>query len=1051
MKASCRLASFLAVPLCALVCLPARSGSGVTAPAAAPGSVQKNSAAASAPAAVATTPIPGPLRSFLRMAGISQKVAPDEVLPLLSREVAVKGYQTVTVKTGKAPSAGRSTEYLLLLQRYLKQARELQVLAGPEGVIRVSNCSDAQPLLAILGYGLAQACGPKVALQTDDAEKAFLAVDSGFPLTNLEESLRSGQPFVYPYAPSRVPVLFSEGAWTAVDNKSKGDRIDVVDSLLLDPAWARLYWSMSRLDAQTASSLAESPGLKKLLPLTAVVDFYGTHIFVRDGRVVVPGGDAAAAEWKNLVGASPDSPTEFVTRLLNKDEGWLAAYFDALSSVSRTQQAYFVQPARLQHFYQALRGRDLSPSPIGHTFQPDASLFLLISRLQFDANGQPHVPGNLDAWKEIVRRRSDSKIVRDWSGRAKDWNNPEQLIEGMFAFSRATSNSGPLQIYLTLSEIDRRPAGAPRLSPETVRALAQQFPRFHDQYSAFTEFHNLNDASINNFLSVAQAADRIHDQMLRADTLGILQANINLWQILARQGQIPEARLNGSWQGVIGPFAKIPSTVQLFDAARTSLGELLSAASGEPNRSQDELIALLAGPQQASSEGQQVRQQLADKMRVVLDDQRLVSLDTLFALGDGLNQLAAGKTKADALLPLAAELRDFEMPHPIFTTRERAETAARMYNNRHAALQPRTDLTKLLKSGGSREELTAARGQLTPFLRDTLVGLNYAYYEPPGAQMLHHNPIFVRSHDFSGEAVAGGGQSWQTPSLDDRGQTTSGGAYLAGSLADLPYVLVQVEQDFIVPENVQSLIWEDLVPDLVAEATLPRWWNVTPNELHAVALYQKAGEELVSAAANDDKLRQTVMGILSDRMLPQRAEQIDSTLRSGQAKDAAFEITPAESVFLTAQFRKTFPNDTVTWGSAGKELAALSNRYPAEVGWERLSQDFGIPHPVLTQSYVRELLVVPPPPAFLGYSSRMLAESWESNNLYWARLADQMGYQPATLNRVIPELTRRMVEKIFATHPDDWLAMQRAMRETGDEFSDGKLALVPAGGTAKNP
>ena len=36
------------------------------------------------------------------MAGISQKVSPDEVLPLLSREVAVKGYQTVTEKSGKA-------------------------------------------------------------------------------------------------------------------------------------------------------------------------------------------------------------------------------------------------------------------------------------------------------------------------------------------------------------------------------------------------------------------------------------------------------------------------------------------------------------------------------------------------------------------------------------------------------------------------------------------------------------------------------------------------------------------------------------------------------------------------------------------------------------------------------------------------------------------------------------------------------------------------------------------------------------------------------------
>ncbi len=210
MKASCRRVSVLAISLCALMCLPARSGSGVTAPTAGPGAVQASSTAAGAPASVATTPIPGPLRSFLRMAGISQKVSPDEVLPLLSREVAVKGYQTVTVKSGKAPSAGRSTEYLLLLQGYLKQARELQVLAGPEGVIRVSNCSDAQPLLAILGYRLAQACGPNVALQTADADKAFLAVDSGFPLANLEESLRSGQPFNYPYAPSRVPVLFSE-------------------------------------------------------------------------------------------------------------------------------------------------------------------------------------------------------------------------------------------------------------------------------------------------------------------------------------------------------------------------------------------------------------------------------------------------------------------------------------------------------------------------------------------------------------------------------------------------------------------------------------------------------------------------------------------------------------------------------------------------------------------------------------------------------------------------------------------------------------------------
>ena len=39
---------------------------------------------------------------------------------------------------------------------------------------------------------------------------------------------------------------------------------------------------------------------------------------------------------------------------------------------------------------------------------------------------------------------------------------------------------------------------------------------------------------------------------------------------------------------------------------------------------------------------------------------------------------------------------------------------------------------------------------MAPFLRDTLIGLNYAHYAPPGAQVLYTNPLFVRSHDFVG-------------------------------------------------------------------------------------------------------------------------------------------------------------------------------------------------------------------------------------------------------------------------------------------------------------
>jgi hypothetical protein len=47
------------------------------------------------------------------------------------------------------------------------------------------------------------------------------------------------------------------------------------------------------------------------------------------------------------------------------------------------------------------------------------------------------------------------------------------------------------------------------------------------------------------------------------------------------------------------------------------------------------------------------------------------------------------------------------------------------------------------------------------------------------------------------------------------------------------------------------------------------------------------------------------------------------------------------------------------------------------------------------------------------------------------------------LNRLVPELTFRMVEKIFATDFEDWPAMLRAMRETGDEFQRGKITSFP--------
>ena len=178
-------------------------------------------------------------------------------------------------------------------------------------------------------------------------------------------------------------------------------------------------------------------------------------------------------------------------------------------------------------------------------------------------------------------------------------------------------------------------------------------------------------------------------------------------------------------------------------------------------------------------------------------------------------------------------------------------------------------------------------------------------------------------------------------------------------------------------------------------------------------------------------------------MLPQESEKVEEALRRGHPELALSHLTPADTFYLAAEFRRRFAEGQQYWGRAGQELDELSRRFPDEVSCERLSRDFGVPHPALAQTYARELINVKPFPTFMGYSSRLMAESWESNNLYWARLADESGYPPAMLHVLIPQLTRRMVEKIFATHLEDWPALLRALRETGEEFRQGKFAPLP--------
>jgi hypothetical protein len=985
--------------------------------------------------------IPGPLRSFLRMAGVSQEASTAEVLPLLARNVFLYGHVEQ-----------RKTEYLVLADRYVQQARELQPLAGADGMIHVAGCDDAGKLIQILGYKFERGCSPQDAsLITADAERAFLTVDSGFPLTLLEQSLQEGKPFSYAYPATRIPILFAERDWQAVLPAKERAGATLLDMLLNDVDVDRLYAGLARLDPQTRSQLLQAVGLRRLLAYAPIFDFYGSRICIRSGAVAVPGGEAAEQSWAELVGANPHSPGDFVYRLLARDQGWMAAYFDALARLSPEQQAHLVANGRLKRLYDAYRSPNAGLGAGTSVFPRNASLLLLFTRVPWDAAGEPKVPGDVTLWREILAHADRASHLRELAHFNRDDNNPDRLLEALVACTSLAAGEGPAQVYLTLTAINGARPAEQQLSDGTVQLLASHFAELNNWYPIFVEFPSLDETSIKRFVGTVDHLNGIGNLVLRANVMGAFQAELGIWQILARQKQIPAEQLNASWQAAIQPYGGIGSSTELFDAARKSFDSILVAAGGKADFTQGQVVDLLAGPAQNSPEGARVHEEIAQRMRAVLDDQRLVPLDTLFGLYDGLGEMAGGAAIGDSLLPLAGTLREFELPRPIFTSGERVTWSPTVYVSRHAELQVRTDLTKVIKTPGTPAQLEAARARLAPFLRDTLVGLNYAYYEPPGSQVLHSNPLFVRAHDFTASSIQGIKDIWGPPSLIGIGATAGGGAYFIGSLADLPFALALTEEDFISPEKLQALIWKETVPQLLVNSILPRWWTVNQDELHAAALYQRAGEELLTASASNADLRQKVLAVFSDRLGSGRMEEMEQALQSPDSTATlTAHLLPADAFHLTAEFRKRFPGEAAQWGQASRELDELAQKDPEATSPHRLAADFGVPHPILADSYSRALIASDPFPVAGGYGSRLFGESWESSNLYWARLADEKGYPPAMLNILVPELTRQMVANISATSIDDWPALLRAMQQTGEEFREGKISIRTTNSPAIN-
>jgi hypothetical protein len=206
-------------------------------------------------------------------------------------------------------------------------------------------------------------------------------------------------------------------------------------------------------------------------------------------------------------------------------------------------------------------------------------------------------------------------------------------------------------------------------------------------------------------------------------------------------------------------------------------------------------------------------------------------------------------------------------------------------------------------------------------------------------------------------------------------------------------------------------------------------------------LHLRYGRELLAQAAFDGDARTQTLADLGMLAAPARTAAIGRLLAAGDARDAADRATPSELFSLARAAAERGKDDSSCLAAEIRQLAADS---PAEVNYGIISRAFGTPKPTLANSYQPELLNLRTFPALMGYSSRIMAESWESNTLYWAALADELSLSPAQLNVRIPEWTQQLVERIFASHLEDWPALLKSLRGVGDEVRARSRAAMAA-------
>jgi len=154
---------------------------------------------------------------------------------------------------------------------------------------------------------------------------------AGLPMRDLAEQLNAGTPVSLSTRDSVAPLPLGAAFWQDRFDPRPPPQ-DVLFAILSSREMSSLYYALLGFDESTLAAAAGDTNLAAaLIRHAVVVPIVVPALRMQDGRVVPPGGAAAAPMWADLVGKRLDRPADFVNSLLATDGGRLAYFYRTLA------------------------------------------------------------------------------------------------------------------------------------------------------------------------------------------------------------------------------------------------------------------------------------------------------------------------------------------------------------------------------------------------------------------------------------------------------------------------------------------------------------------------------------------------------------------------------------------------------------------------------------------------------------------------------------------------------------------------------------------------